>query len=169
MHNDLKLTNVLKDGTKEYLYKDGSHCIQDVYYKCLVGLVEIGFWKVLEIFQQLNNKVSMSKIAFINKCNVYSYYMTRYKLVLGWIHLDYLSNLLRKKTWAWYKEHGDLIINLIGQGRANKIEQTSTPLPSPLNRQCAWCAYLKLLEFSFIFDTKFFRGVLIYIPLNVHC
>jgi hypothetical protein len=79
LHNDLKLTNVFENGTKEYLYKDGSHCIQDVHYKCLVGLVGIGFWRALEIFQQLNNKVPMSKIAFINKCNVYSYYMTCYR------------------------------------------------------------------------------------------
>lgn len=93
LYNNLNVENVLIKGSTEGPKLDayGRYNVKVADYKCLLEVVEIGFWRGREILQQLMNRVPMSKMVFTKKCHIYNYGVTCNELVSG--HLPFEGHL----------------------------------------------------------------------------
>lgn len=64
-------------------------------FECSEGLVGTVFWRTPEILRQLQDSVSTSNVWFTTKADVYSYGMTCYEIVIGFIPF-------KRKFWQNY-------------------------------------------------------------------
>lgn len=91
LHRDLKASNVLlwEDLGHHYVRLSATGMVAD--FECSVGVVGTGFWRAPEILQQLKDGVSMSRVVFTTKADVYSFGMTCYEIVTGCTPFEGLS------------------------------------------------------------------------------
>ncbi|KAG0587185.1 hypothetical protein KC19_2G146400 [Ceratodon purpureus] len=104
LHRDLKASNVLIESTSFWKpgYKEedrldpldlgvGFVCfVAD--YECSAGVVGTGFWRAPEILEAVKNRTLGTSNVFTPKVDVYSYAMTCYEILTGYVPFEHLED-----------------------------------------------------------------------------